>query len=255
MAYLLHVGDYKINIRSEMGSGTFGKVYKGKHNTRSTDVAAKKIVLDGSRGRTKDFVMNEVDALTRVKHHPYILRLLDHTFLEEIDEDDNQIHELWLVTEYCHAGNLAQYHKTNDVPFCNKVRIGRQSTGAIAFLHDMDPSILHRDIKPSNLLIKREGGIDTGKIADFGLAQSSSKKTVFSTVGGSMQYMSPELFSSAPKYRKSIDVFSLGVLLGHLLKALHGEDLEDEDSECILFYTVQPILSNMLGTTAFVSKL
>ena len=230
MAYMVKVGDYNISIRAELGAGTFGKVYRGIHATNSIDVGAKKIVLDGSRG-AKEFVQTEISNLSRVKHHPLILHLMHHEFLDYVDEFGTDVHELWLITDFCEAGNLAKYYKSNNVDFAEKVKIGRQCAGAIAFLHNMEPPMLHRDIKPGNVLIKMEEGTSRVKMADFGLAQSSDKKTVFSTVGGSMQYMSPELFSSSPKYRKSIDVFSLGVLLGHLVKAVMKQDLEDEACE------------------------
>ena len=226
----IKVGDYDINIRTELGSGTFGKVYRGRHSTRKTDIAAKKILLDGSRS-AKEYVLTEVNTLSRVRHHPCILHLMHHAFLDYLDEFENEVHELWLVTELCHAGNLSDYHKSKRMEFDEKVRISRQCAGAIAFLHSMDPPILHRDIKAGNVLIKLEGGVANIKMADFGLAQSSSQKTVFSTVGGSMQYMAPELFSPQPKYRKMIDTFSLGILLGHLIKAVACQDLEDENCE------------------------
>ena len=108
-----------------------------------------------------------------------------------------------------------------------KFRISRQCASAIAFLHNMEIIILPRDIKPVNILIKNVDDLDTVKIADFGLAQSSSK-TFFSTVGGSFHYMAPELFSQNSHYRMSIDVFSLEALIGHLLKAPPRQDLEDE---------------------------
>ena len=232
MAFILRISDYDFNMRTELGAGTFGKVYRGKHVKSKMDVAGKKIGLDGSQ-KTQDFVYNEINNLSRVKHHPYVLHMLYYEFLDYPDDFGKMIHELWLITEFCEAGNLADYHVENNMDFSEKVNISRQCASAIAFLHNMEPAILHRDIKPSNVLIKKEGGINTAKMADFGLAQSSDTKTVFNTVGGTVYYMAPELFDRLPKYRKSIDVFSLGVLLGHLVKALPGQNLEDESGNYI----------------------
>ena len=68
--------------------------------------------------------------------------------------------------------------------------------------------------------MKEVDGTDTVKITDFGLAESSDKRTVFFTVGGSLQYM------ASARYRKCINVFSLGMLCGHLIKVSLGQDLE-----------------------------
>ena len=89
MATYITVGDYKINNRRKLGSGTFGSVYKGVHKTRGTEVAAKNITLDGSMlEESKQYVMNEVRALSRVKHHPLILHLLDHKFVDYVDDEE-----------------------------------------------------------------------------------------------------------------------------------------------------------------------
>ena len=226
MATYITVGDYKINNRRNFGVGTFGTVYKGWHERRGTEVAAKKIILDGSDG-SKDYVMTEVRALSKVKHHPYILQFLGHNFVDYVDEEE-EVHELWLFTEFCSDGSLTKYHKSHNVSFNEKVRLSHQCASAIAFLHHMEPSMLHRDLKPGNILIKNMHGIATVKIADFGLAHCGSK-TVFSTVGGSLSYMAPELFGARPQYKKSIDAFSLGVLYGNFVRAPPMQDLDDDE--------------------------
>ena len=72
---------------------------------RGSDVAAKKIELDGST-EGKTFVMREARALQRVKHHPYILRLLHHQFIDDVK---NKIHEFWIITEFCQGGSYILY--------------------------------------------------------------------------------------------------------------------------------------------------
>ena len=96
MVYIVNIGDYKINIRTELGSGTFGKVYRGRHSSNRLDVAAKKIVLDGTQA-SKDYVLTEVHILLRVKHHPYILQIMYHQFLDYANEFNSDVHELWLI--------------------------------------------------------------------------------------------------------------------------------------------------------------
>ena len=227
MATYINVGSYKINNRRKLGSGTFGTVYKGKHVTKGTEVAAKNVTIDGSQ-ESREFVMREVNSLSRVKHHPYLLQLKEHQFIQFQDEDGVEVNELWLFTEFCPEGNLAAYHKSRDVPFEQKAKLALQCASALAFLHSLSPPILHRDIKPGNILIKDLQGNLTAKVADFGLSQDANQ-TAFSTVGGSPNYMAPELFGSKPKYGKEIDVFSLGVLYDIFFKAPPRQDLDEDD--------------------------
>ena len=220
------------------------KVYKGHHTQTGSEVAAKKIVLDGSQ-EGRDYVQTEITSLMKAKHHPFILRLLHHQFMDYLDDFTQlTMHELWLITEFCGEGNLAKYHANNSVSFEDKVRIGRQCAGAIAFLHNMEPPILHRDVKPGNILMKREGDSLHAKMADFGLAQSDSKKSVFTTFGGSLYFMAPEFFGPGHKHKKSVDVFALGLVLRYLLMAAAGQDLEDEDCECLwILHSLEKVIS------------
>ena len=229
MAYMLKVGDYDINIRTEIGSGTFGKVYRGRHSTSRIDIAAKKIVLRETQSRDES-VHEHLKVLSRMVHHNHISQLMHHDFVDYVDEFEKEVHELWLITEYHPAGNLAQYCKAYRVQFEDTVRISQGCASAIAFLHNLDPRILHCDIKPGNVLITNADGIDSVKIADFGLAYYNGSSGLLNA-RGSVQYMPPELFAPQCIPGKSFDVFSLGVLYGHLIKAPPGQDLEDEACE------------------------
>jgi eukaryotic-like serine/threonine-protein kinase len=84
--------------------------------------------------------------------------------------------------------------------------------------------VLHRDIKPANIFVTQDG---QPKILDFGLAQIHRRTRAReglqgrSVVGGSPQYMSPELIRSAHEPGTVVDVrsdvYSLGAVLYELL--------------------------------------
>ena len=133
--------------------------------------------------------------------------------------------------KYCNIysiGNLNDYNKSHSLGLEEKVQICRQCAIAIAFLHNMEPSIIHRDIKPGNILFKRVDQMDTVKIGDFGLAQSTDK-TFMSTFGGSFHYIAPEMWPTDGErlqYTKAVDAYALGVVYFHVIKAKPGQELE-----------------------------
>jgi len=86
----------------------------------------------------------------------------------------------------------------------------KQMVEAIAYCHNK--RIIHRDIKPENILI---GLKDTLKIADFGWAvhAPTSRRETFC---GTLDYLPPEMVQSK-KYKQTVDVWGLGVLLYEFL--------------------------------------
>lgn len=75
--------------------------------------------------------------------------------------------------------------------------------------------ILHRDIKGSNLLIDNDGIL---KIADFGLANFYHRHQVEPMTNRvvTLWYRPPELLLGATFYDASIDLWSIGCVLGEL---------------------------------------
>lgn len=89
---------------------------------------------------------------------------------------------------------------------------------ALKYMHSGD--LVHRDLKPANILINSDCHI---KIADFGLARSVAFNTsklespVMTEYVATRWYRAPEILLSSQKYTKSVDVWSVGCILGELL--------------------------------------
>jgi serine/threonine-protein kinase len=79
--------------------------------------------------------------------------------------------------------------------------------------------IVHRDIKPSNLFLEHNANDSlTVKVADFGLAKGDDKSITRSgAVMGTLQYIAPEQAVSPKSVDARADVWSLGMVLYHLL--------------------------------------
>jgi serine/threonine protein kinase len=77
---------------------------------------------------------------------------------------------------------------------------------------------MHRDIKPSNILISNTSSIH---LCDFGLSRAiPEEKEEMSPRVTSRYYRAPEVILMKPDYDESIDIWSVGCVLGDLLLTL-----------------------------------
>lgn len=79
-----------------------------------------------------------------------------------------------------------------------------QTLRGLKYIHSA--GVLHRDLKPSNLLLNASCDL---KIADFGLARTSTESNAFMTeYVVTRWYRAPELLLSCDSYSAGIDVWS-----------------------------------------------
>ena len=90
------------------------------------------------------------------------------------------------------------------------VEIGIQLCGAIAAVHDA--GLLHRDIKSHNVMLADDGRV---VLMDFGTGRELGDNSA-AGLAGTPLYLAPELLSGQEPTVRS-DIYSLGVLLYHLL--------------------------------------
>ncbi len=90
---------------------------------------------------------------------------------------------------------------------------------AVKYMHSGE--LIHRDLKPSNILLDSECKV---KIADFGLARSLLNKEVDQNVQVLTEYVAtrwyraPEILFGSTNYGKEVDIWSIGCILGELMK-------------------------------------
>ena len=88
----------------------------------------------------------------------------------------------------------------------------------INYLHHQVPPIIHRDLSSNNILLTQNM---TAKISDLGVAKilnlSQKLASRMTQNPGTLAFMPPEVLVANPKYDTSIDMFSYGILIIHVL--------------------------------------
>jgi serine/threonine-protein kinase len=196
-------------VRSFIGQGGMGEVYKAE-DTRLNRTVAIKVLPPEVRhdaGR-RDRLEREAKALAALSH-PHICPLFDVGHQDGTD---------FLVMEYLEGETLAARLERGKLPLDQVFRHGVEIADALAAAHRQ--GVIHRDLKPGNIMLTRSGA----KLLDFGLASrplrdpSSSGIAVVATLTlpgsilGTPRYMAPEQIEGKEADARS-DVFAFGAVL------------------------------------------
>ena len=88
----------------------------------------------------------------------------------------------------------------------------------LCYLHSQTPPIIHRDLSSNNVLLTPNM---TAKISDLGVARilnlTPLQVSRMTQTPGTPAYMPPEVMVANPKYDTSVDEFSYGIMMIHML--------------------------------------
>lgn len=213
-----------VEIKGELGGGSYGMVYKAKWNGHFAAVKVlKEDLLWGHPKAVEDF-KRECEFF-RVLKHPNIVEMFEVLFPE------NRSPVLIMELMYCDLNTYYRNSKSSPkVALDEVIRIMLDVGEGLKFLHDRADPIVHRDIKSNNILLDTK---QRAKIADLGQAKEFPglgfhARVSATPVPGTTVYMAPETFPCSSHqarhlvdYGAEIDVFSFGVVLlevivGHL---------------------------------------
>ncbi|XP_029445569.1 serine/threonine-protein kinase DCLK3 [Rhinatrema bivittatum] len=190
-------------IGKTIGDGNFAVVKECR--VRSADQQYAMKIIDKSKLKGKeDMIENEI-SIIRSLSHPNIVQLLDDYETET---------EIYLILEYVKGGDLFDAI-IESVKFTehNAALMITDLCEALLYIHRKN--IVHRDLKPENLLVQHNTDKSTTlKLADFGLAMYVTEP-IF-TVCGTPTYVAPEILSERG-YGLEVDMWAAGVILYILL--------------------------------------
>ena len=198
-------------IRSKIGTGTYGVVYKVTRKDSNQYYVLKQISLFGL----------PKDQIEEVKMEATILSKLNSNFVVQYYESFEEKNFLNIIMEYCDGGDLGQLLdkrvKNNKRPFEEDFiwKIFIQICLGLGYIHKQ--KILHRDLKTLNIFLTHDYKV---KIGDLGVAKILTNANFAKTFIGTPYYLSPELCEDKP-YNEKSDVWALGVILYELCTFNH----------------------------------
>jgi len=195
----------RYELRTPIGHGGMGTVWRATDTLLRRDVAVKEVLLPQTMPKS------EKDALCeRTLREARAAAALSHPSVVQVYDVVTDSGRPWIVMELLEARSLADM-VIDDGPLAPRAvaKIGVAMLGALEVAHAA--GVLHRDVKPANVLICTDGRC---VLTDFGVARlpTESKLTTPGMVLGSPHFISPER-AVGGTFGPPSDLFSLGVTL------------------------------------------
>ena len=206
-------------IRSLLGVGGMGEVYRAHDETLGREVAIK--VLSPA-------FTAEPERRARFEREARMLATLNHPHIGAIYGVEEADGVRALVLELVEGETLAERiarpgrdlgASAPGLSFSEALTIARQIADALEAAHEK--GIVHRDLKPANIKITPDGAV---KVLDFGLAKVATPDSLGSDpsqsraggVFGTAAYMSPEQ-ARGHNVDKRTDIWAFGCVLFEML--------------------------------------
>uniref|UniRef100_A0A8B9GPR2 mitogen-activated protein kinase n=1 Tax=Astyanax mexicanus TaxID=7994 RepID=A0A8B9GPR2_ASTMX len=202
-----------------VGSGAYGSVCSAYDVRLRQKVAVKKLSRPFQSLIHSRRSYRELRLLKHMKHEN-VIGLLDvfspAASLEEFNE-------VYLVTNLMGAdlNNIVKFQRLSDehVQF-----LIYQLLRGLKYIHSA--GLIHRDLKPSNVAVNEDCEL---RILDFGLARQTDDE--MTGYVATRWYRAPEIMLNWMHYNQTVDIWSVGCIMGELLKGkvlFPGNDYIDQ---------------------------
>lgn len=134
---------------------------------------------------------------------------------------------MYIVMEYLKGGDFFNYLEVRKFRINEEraMKIAHQIAAALYYLHSF--GIAHRDIKPENILMVDDTDEALIKLVDFGLSKTFAPGQTCKEPFGTLCYVAPEILLQR-SYDKSVDLWSLGVIIHLMLSGTLPFDSDDD---------------------------
>ena len=198
----------RLDLESEIGAGSMGRVFRAYDRVTGRTVAAKLVLARAGIG---------LDELLRFQQEGEILRSLDHPNIVRIHDSFAEEHVACIVMELLEGRSLARELDNGPLELSRAKSIALQTVEALSYAHAQ--GVVHRDVKPDNIMLL-DG--DRVKVTDFGVARILSVDTKMGTIAttgmrvGTPLYMAPEQIEGK-RVDARTDVYGFGASLYHMV--------------------------------------
>jgi hypothetical protein len=217
------MSDDRYEIRSKIGQGGVGAVYRAFDRHLNREVAIKRVLAGGgyeNQEEATEAMLKEATALCSVQH-PHIVTVFD----AGVDKDGP-----YVVMELLSGRTIDEMIERGILTMQDFREVAVQSQEALIAAQDLE--LVHRDIKPTNLMVTwLASGRFQVKLVDFGLAKFSPTPSLQTidhgdAVFGSIHFMAPEQFERTPLDKRT-DMYSLGCVYYYCLAGRYPFDGEN----------------------------
>ncbi|XP_053304774.1 ribosomal protein S6 kinase alpha-5-like [Spea bombifrons] len=216
------VGMEDFELLKILGTGAYGKVFLVRKVTGpdAKNLYAMKVLRKASlvqKEKTAEHTRTERTVLEHVRQSPFLVTL-HYAFQTEA--------KLHLILDYVSGGELFTHLFQRDNFSEDAVRFySGEIILALEHLHKL--GIVYRDIKLENILLDSDGHV---VLTDFGLSKEFLSQEIDRTYSfcGTTEYMAPEIICGQGGHGKSVDWWSLGILIYELLTGASPFTLEGE---------------------------
>ena len=218
-------------VSEKLGVGAFGTVYKVvkinaagqyvralKHITIPTEKQYNSVLnsMGGDVSKADSYfsqMLNNIVAEIRIlndlseKGVQHIVRYYENDILTT---ENPKRYDIFILMEY--LTTLEDYINRENFLVRDVVKLGLDVLYGLQSCHDN--GVIHRDIKDENIFVSDKGEY---KIGDFGVSKVLKDSSKAESLKGTPNFLAPEVYLGKEIYTKSVDLYSLGIVLYRLL--------------------------------------